>query len=339
MEPTMSRFNIVRDALRLFAAGALLALTVAAAYAADAAGCADAAGLKRFAGSSIVMCAKRDFAEYVLPTGKNTGYDFDAKKATFESSMNLEGRLTQNVYAVPENVSSADVFRNYKSDLEAKGFTLLFEARQGDAGPSLGSFFENMGPGTQIWGYSPDEARYAAAVKDEGGVKIYIALYVIEYQDGYEPKFAPKKGEAMVRLDAVQVGQIADRMVVISAEEITKGLAAEGKVALYGILFDFNKATIKPESRPSLDEIARFLKANPARNVYVIGHTDNVGGFESNMQLANNRAAAVAADLSRTYGIPAGRMVASGVGLQAPVASNATEEGRAKNRRVELLPR
>jgi OOP family OmpA-OmpF porin len=170
-------------------------------------------------------------------------------------------------------------------------------------------------------------------------VKIYIALYVIEYQDGYEPKFAPKKGEAMVRLDAVQVGQIADRMVVISAEEITKGLAAEGKVALYGILFDFNKATIKPESRPSLDEIARFLKANPARNVYVIGHTDNVGGFESNMQLANNRAAAVAADLSRTYEIPAGRMVASGVGLQAPVASNATEEGRAKNRRVELLPR
>ncbi len=143
----------------------------------------------------------------------------------------------------------------------------------------------------------------------------------------------------MVRLDTIQVGQLADRMVVVSAAEINKGLATEGKIALYGILFDFNKSTIKPESRPTLDEIAKFLKANPAQNVYVIGHTDNVGGFESNMQLSNSRAAAVVADLSRTYGIAAGRMIASGVGLQAPVASNATEEGRAKNRRVELLPR
>jgi OmpA-OmpF porin, OOP family len=149
----------------------------------------------------------------------------------------------------------------------------------------------------------------------------------------------PAKGQAMVRLDAIQIGQVADRMVVVSADQITKSLASEGKVALYGILFDFNKASLKPESRPTLDEIARFLKANPAQNVYVIGHTDNVGGFESNMQLSNGRAQAVAADLSRTYGIPANRMFASGVGLQAPVASNASEEGRAKNRRVELLPR
>ena len=71
----------------------------------------------------------------------------------------------------------------------------------------------------------------------------------------------------------------------------------------------------------------------------MIGHTDNVGGFDFNMQLSNARAAAVANDLARTYGIPPARMVASGVGLQAPVASNTTEEGRGKNRRVELLPR
>ena len=331
--------DLVRRTIMLFGTLVLLALKVSGVYAADAAGCSDAAGLKRFNGSSIVMCEKRDFAEYLLPTGKNTGYDFDAKKATFEASLNLEGRLTQNVYAVPENVSSADVFRNYKTDLVAKGFTLLFEARQGDTGPNLGSWFEGMGPGTQIWAYSPDEARYAAAVKDEGGAKTYIALYVVEYQDGYEPKFSPKKGQAMVRLDALQVGQLADRMVVVSAAEITKDLVTEGKVALYGILFDFNKATIKPESRPTLDEIGKFLKANPAQSIYVIGHTDSVGGFEANMQLSNSRAAAVVADLSRTYGIPTSRMVASGVGLQAPVASNATEEGRAKNRRVELLPR
>jgi outer membrane protein OmpA-like peptidoglycan-associated protein len=321
-----------------------LALVVAAApwssaRAADAAGCKDAADLKRFAGSTIVLCAKRDFAEYTLPTGKNTGYDFGAKKGSFDASLDLEGRLTQNVYAVPMGPSAAEVFRNYKTELAAKGFRLLFEAKQAETGPSLGTFFENMGPGTQIWGYSPDEARYAAAVKEDGAAKTYVALYVVEYHDGYEPKFAPQKGQAMVRLDTLQAGEIADRMVVVSAAEIGQGLDANGKVALYGILFDFNKATLKPESRPTLDEIAKFLKENPAQKIYVVGHTDNVGGFESNMQLSKARAAAVAAELTRTYGIAAERMTASGVGLQAPVASNATEEGRTKNRRVELLPR
>jgi OOP family OmpA-OmpF porin len=341
--PTASADRVVLTASgvwRILPAFAVwLVLTASAAWAADAPGCTDTAGLKRYDGSSIVMCSRHDFAKYLLPEGKSLTYDLGTKKATFESSLELEGRLTQNVYAVPEGVSSEDVFRNYKADLAAKGFTVLFEAAQADTGTWLGEYFAGMGPGTQIWAYSPDEARYVAALKNDGGVKTYIALYIVEYHDGYEPKFSPAKGQAMVRLDAIQLGQVADRMVVVSAGEINKSLASEGKVALYGILFDFNKATIRPESRPTLDEIGKFLRTNPTQNVYVIGHTDNVGGFDSNMQLSNSRAQAVVADLSRTYGIPANRMVASGVGLQAPVASNATEEGRSKNRRVELLPR
>lgn len=320
---------------------ALIACTSLAclAHAADAAGCKDLGGLKRFEGSSIVMCDKRDFAEYTLPTGKSIDYDSSAKRATFEASLKLEGRLDQNVYAVPMGPSAVEVFRNYKTDLEAKGYKLLFEAKQEDTGPALAPYFEGRGPGTQIWGYSPDEARYAAAVKEEGGAKTYVALYIIEYGDGYEPKFKPEKGQVMVRLDTLQTGALTDRMVVVSAAQITKELGSNGKVALYGILFDFNKATIKPESRSSLDEIGKFLKDSPAQNIYVIGHTDNVGGFDFNMQLSKARAAAVVAGLTRSYGIQAARMVASGVGLQAPVASNVSEEGRAKNRRVELLPR
>jgi len=115
--------------------------------------------------------------------------------------MSLEGRLIQNAYAVPMGPSAAQVFRNYKTDLAAKGYSILFEAKQADIGPAMGEFFEDTGPGTQIWGYSPDEARYAAAVKDNGGAKTYIALYVIEYDDGYEPRFHPEKGQVMVRLD------------------------------------------------------------------------------------------------------------------------------------------
>ncbi|SEE64713.1 protein of unknown function [Rhizobiales bacterium GAS191] len=324
----------------MMALAALIACTSLAstAHAADAAGCQDPGGLKRFENSSIVMCEKRDFAEYTLPTGKTARDENGTMTDKFEASLNLEGRLAENVYAVPKGPSSAEVFRNYKADLAAKGYKLLFEAKQADTG-RLGSFFEGKGPGTQIWGYSEDEARYAAAVKEDGAAKTYIALYIVEYQDGYEPKFSPQKGQVMVRLDTLQVGELKDRMVVVSAAEISKELDSNGKVALYGILFDFNKASIKPESRPSLDEIGKFLKDNPTQSVYVIGHTDNVGGFDFNMQLSKARATAVVADLAHTYGIQAGRMAASGVGLQAPVASNASEDGRAKNRRVELIPR
>jgi outer membrane protein OmpA-like peptidoglycan-associated protein len=328
----------------MVALAALIACTSLAplARAADAAGCQDLGGLKRFEGSSIVLCEKRNFAEYTLLTGKAVKDEDGRPTDKFEASLKLEGRLAQNVYAVPMGTSPAEVFRNYKADLEARGYKILFEAKQAET-LRVGDFLATSpGPGTQLWDdYNADDARYAAALKEEGGVKTYIALYINEYQAGYEPKLqaGPEKNQVMVRLDTLQLGQLTDRMVVVSAAEIGKALDSSGKVALYGILFDFNKAVIKPESRPSLDEIGKFLKDNPGQSVYVIGHTDNVGGFDFNMQLSKARAAAVVADLAHTYGIPSARMAASGVGLQAPVASNANEDGRAKNRRVELIPR
>src|SRR3954452_15649729 len=105
-----------------FLCASILVATISCpASAADTRGCADAGGLKRFAGSSIVICEKRDFAEYTLPTGKNLSYDFDTNKATFEAALSLEGRLNQNVYAAPVGASAAEVFRNYQTDLAAKG--------------------------------------------------------------------------------------------------------------------------------------------------------------------------------------------------------------------------
>jgi outer membrane protein OmpA-like peptidoglycan-associated protein len=326
--------NLIRLALILVVTG-LIAPSLA--QAADKAGCRDIPGIKRFDRSSIELCQQRNFAEYTLPTGRVTAYDYDRKKADFEKKEDLEGRLTQNVYAVPPGPSSAEVFRNYKSDLEAAGFKILFEAKQ-DETKNLEAVFENMGPGGQLFGYSADEARYAAAVREQGGERTYIALYIIEYQDGYVPEFEAKKGQVYVRLDALQAGKLADRMVVVSSAEIAKALDTSGKVVLYGIQFDFNKSTLRPESRPTLDEIGKFLRVDPAQKLYVIGHTDNVGGFDFNIQLSQARASAVAAELIKSYGIAPARLRASGVGLQAPIASNVDEDGRAKNRRVELLP-
>ncbi|QND52242.1 OmpA family protein [Phyllobacterium sp. 628] len=322
----------------VFAAIVLMVISAtSSAHAADKAGCKDFPGIKRFEGSSIILCDGRNFAEYTLPTGKWVKNEDEPDKSDFASKEALEGRLTQNVYSVPAGPSSAEVFRNYMNDLQSAGYTVLFQAKQEEA-YNLESVFGEKGPNGQgqLFAYSPDEARYVAAVKEEAGVKTYLALYVIEYNDGYAPQVEPVKGQVYVRLDSLQVGQLKDQMVLVTASEINKGLDTSGKINLYGIHFDFNKATIKPESRPSLDEIAKFLKEQPEQKLNVVGHTDNIGGADFNLKLSDARATAVVDDLVKTYAISSGRLKPSGHGLQEPVAPNDSEDGRAKNRRVEL---
>ncbi len=128
-------------------------------------------------------------------------------------------------------------------------------------------------------------------------------------------------------------------MVTVSADDMAQSLSAVGKVSLYGIYFDANKWEIKPASQPAIQEIATLLKKQPALKLHVVGHTDNIGGYDVNTVLSKRRAEAVVATLVKEFGISALRLTANGAAYLAPVASNSTEAGRAKNRRVELVPR
>ena len=125
--------------------------------------------------------------------------------------------------------------------------------------------------------------------------------------------------------------------IVANADVLLNDLKATGHSAVYGIYFDTGKSEIKPESGQAIGEIAKLLKSDASLKVYVVGHTDNVGGLEANMKLSRDRADAVVQALVRDHGIIASRLNAYGDGPYAPVASNDTEEGRAKNRRVELV--
>ena len=107
------------------------------------------------------------------------------------------------------------------------------------------------------------------------------------------------------------------------------------KIVLRAVHFDFNKANIRPDARPILDEAARILKERGDIHVVVAGHTDSVGSDAYNMKLSNRRAEAVKRYLV-DHGIAASRITSEGFGKREPVASNATAEGRAQNRRVEL---
>jgi OOP family OmpA-OmpF porin len=125
--------------------------------------------------------------------------------------------------------------------------------------------------------------------------------------------------------------------IVANAEVFSNDLKTTGHSAVYGIYFDTGKSDLKPESEHAIGEITKLLKNDISLKVYVVGHTDDVGGLEANMKLSQDRADAVVQALLRNGGIAATRLKAYGNGPFAPVASNDTEEGRAKNRRVELV--
>ena len=182
---------------------------------------------------------------------------------------------------------------------------------------------------------------YANAARQIGGSVYERAsnnmAYIRILKDGKEVwvKLDPYGGDryylTFVEKEAMNQEVIAD------AKFLADGIGTTGHVAIYGIYFDFNKSDVKPESEPSLNEIAKLLTGNPNLKVFIVGHTDNVGGVDYNMKLSQARADAVVKVLTIKYKINLQRLKAYGVGQLAPVAPNKTEEGRAKNRRVELV--
>lgn len=185
---------------------------------------------------------------------------------------------------------------------------------------------------------------YENAAKKIGGKQIY------NFEDGGLEivilKIAKNNSEVWAKIEAGSNGmynihlvekEIMNQQIVADASSLENSIKADGKAAVYGIYFDTDKSVLKPESEPSLSEIAKLLNVNPALKVYIVGHTDNIGSFEHNLKLSKDRADAVVKELVSKHSINANRLQPVGVGPAAPVASNETEEGKAKNRRVELV--
>lgn len=179
------------------------------------------------------------------------------------------------------------------------------------------------------------------ALKKIGGNVIFDDNFnktstIVVQKDGNESWVEVRSWNNMYLLTIVEK-QVMKQEVVASAAVMGNDINSTGHVSVYGIYFDTGKADIKPESDAAISEIAKLLTNNGSLKLYVVGHTDNVESLESNMKLSKDRAEAVSASLSSKHGINAARLKAYGVASLAPVASNDTEEGKAKNRRVELV--
>lgn len=224
----------------------------------------------------------------------------------YEFQINSERRLTVEGhhlyinYYLNENVQSPSglqIARNYSNAIKKIGGQIIYEFDDGGLQNTILKLSKN---GVEVWAHI-----------NAGGNGMY-SINIIEK-------------EAM------------SQDVVADASSMAKSIKETGKVALYGIYFDTGKASLKPESNPALEEIGKLLKADPALKLYVVGHTDNTGILDSNLKLSMARALAVVNELTSRYSIPASRLTACGDGPTAPVASNDSEEGKALNRRVELV--
>jgi len=327
----------------------------------DIKGAKDLPFLGRYEGSKIVAYQHKRYDRFILPLGelkavkeKRDGHNniyFSPK-----NSKKLEGEHTRLVYLLPAERTPLEVLKNYQDEVTSKGGKLLYECEKNECGGdpgrsssggggdmSLGMFLQSEEGVTAFNeafsnGYCALTSRivdqhYFTAELPKQNAFVSVLAYTVK-NGSFCEAFA-KRTIAVV--DVIQIKEREQKMVVIKADEMTKKIEAEGKIALYGIYFDTDKAVVKPESKPTLDEIAKMLKSTPDMKILVVGHTDNQGKFTYNQKLSNRRAKAVVKRLVHDYKISSKRLKGIGVSYACPEASNATDKGRAKNRRVVLV--
>jgi len=344
MDRTFTAFPLLATAT--LALAAWLAPAVAEA-AGDVPGGRDSPLVTRFAGSTLVGYTHSDWTQTTLPLSRDPA---PSDNQSFAKADTVEGEVTRLVYLGPHGKTPLEVFRNYEQALKAAGLQvkfrceldcglLYFHWRFGPVADAMhwseGHLVSARDPGRK-WGFADaiagDDGRLLYGTLARGGTVASILVYTS--LAGYEEVEASNTVIEIAQPRAMQTGQ-----VTVNADAMAKGLAAEGKVALYGITFDTGKAVLKPESDAQLKEMAQLLSADKALKAFVVGHTDNQGGFDENVKLSLARAQAVREALVSRYKVDGARLTPWGVASVSPVASNAGEEGRARNRRVELVAR
>jgi outer membrane protein OmpA-like peptidoglycan-associated protein len=229
----------------------------------------------------------------------------------------VEGRLT-TIDAKGEGASAVQIMRTYESLVTGLGGVKVFEGTS-----------ENL----KDLELKFADARHRSAWDDQFGVYVIHLPDREVWVEAFISGYPTQKGHYY--LTVVERKALEIKAALLPAEQMKRELDSKGHVALY-INFDFNKADIKAESQPIVDEVAKLLKTNPNLSLAVEGHTDNIGTPDYNRQLSEARARSVVAALT-TKGIEGARLKSAGYGQDKPIADNGAEDGRAKNRRVELV--
>ena len=276
--------------------------------------------VSRFKGSIIEWYQVRNFDRYFMLSLK------DNKISNYE----INGKITRIQYSVGQEHSVFEIYKSYENSLKEKGFETLITLNDKNCGVNLQEQVYNdefnglnklpreaLNPGD-------DEFTYLAAKKKIDGKNIYIVVYT-----------AFERGDLVVTFDVIEVKAMEEGLVTVKT--LNENILANGYIAIYDIHFDTGKFEIRPESAEALKNIAEYFKTHRNKKYFIVGHTDNVGDFSSNMILSKNRAESVMNALVSEYGVKADQLKAYGVASLSPVTNNLKETGKAKNRRVEIV--
>ncbi|WP_221258066.1 OmpA family protein [Flavobacterium okayamense] len=293
--------------------------------------------LTRYPESKIIYYFQKDYNElkFAVKSGK--------PEKEPQKWLEVSGHQTSIVYEIPLGKSTVEVMKNYQDAFKANNAEILFQCKGGECDGTnawySAKFFEkvygkdNRQSNGEISHYY-DFGNYHVSQRYMVG-KITTADKVYYVEIGMTPTYDGKPVKVCV--EVIEQEALQSGLITLNADVIKDKLEKEGKLILDGILFDTSKATLQPTSFSVIEMVGDYLNQNPKVRVYIVGHTDDIGSLDSNLQLSEDRAGAVVSALMNNYGDFGTRLTPIGVGPACPVATNETEDGRMKNRRVEIV--
>jgi outer membrane protein OmpA-like peptidoglycan-associated protein len=314
----------------ILAVALMFSINIFAQRTSDIKGSKDYPLVSRFEGSIIEYYKETKWDSYKLPV-----YEDNITEPNYKKPIELEGKIIRIQYSVSSDNNPAYVMKNFEKAFKSNNYKILLEGRPGNGIEEGPAGFNGDFYGSQK-GLNLNKFRYAYEPTGDGDKAIIIAktnsngkaIYIVEVIGGFA-------NTTLITQDIIEVEEAETGKVTTVA--INKAITSNGHIAIYDIHFDTGKSEIKSESKKALQNIAKYLNAHSDKKYIIVGHTDNVGNFEANLKLSKERADAVKNELVSKYSVKAEQLIAYGDGQTAPVTTNATKEGRAKNRRVEIV--
>ena len=264
------------------------------------------------------------FATYPLITGRIA--QRGGINGNISATRTVEGALSRATYELADNAEIEEIAKGYAQRLGTAGFDILYECEGADCGPT----FVRASPGYRVssarFRSTPESQHYLAARKADSSGDVYVGIQIAATNAGVSAQVDT------LRVKPREIGAIS-----VNAAQMANDLDTKGRVALYGIFFNTDSADVKPESQPTLSEIAKLMAERPNLRLLVVGHTDSRGTFDYNIDLSQRRAGAVVDILAGRFGVERARLKPWGVGYSVPRASNNSDVGKSQNRRVELV--
>ena len=263
---------------------------------------------------------RRDTSDLLLPQGPVEG-------GKLSKSLELHGTVVVRTFKNPKGHDGDEVVGWYEGQLKTVGLEKLWSCKAAACGAGKGP--------KPLFGGAPigdgDRVVTARLPRRELG-DVYFAIHV----RGDTTMLATAQTSATPEVKAEAAKEAAVAAAKITAATLNEALGRDGHATLGDILYKPGEVALRPEAAPAVQEIAKLLKETPELRLYVVGHTDDVGELKANLALSKRRAQWLVGQL-RKAGVEAVRLRPDGVGPLAPVASNRTEAGRDRNRRVELV--